>query len=363
MSQIEPIQGTRARIAVVGAGIVGLSAARALLAGGAKVRVFSHGAPAGRASHAAAGMLAPAYEAGAEGKAHPALMDFCLAAAAFWPGFARALEAETGVGLDYRPGPAFAVGRDEADAARLERLAQALGAYDVPFERLGRAGLQAVLPQLAPSFTEALALPGDAQVDNRAALAALERAVFEEAGGEPVVVGEAGAPAVEALLADHDAVVLATGWRLPGVQPVKGAALSLAPHAGLPEKVVRWGGVYLAPKQGRVVLGATAEPGASDIDPARSDLEVLLARGAELCPAVKDAEVLERWAGVRPLTRDLAPLIGWQRPGVYVAGGHHRNGILMGPLTGALVAEHILTGETPALAAPFAPERFAPEAG
>ncbi|OYW84509.1 MAG: hypothetical protein B7Z22_10520 [Hyphomonas sp. 32-62-5] len=82
------------------------------------------------------------------------------------------------------------------------------------------------------------------------------------------------------------------------------------------------------------------------------------AEGVKLCPALADAPVTERWAGVRPGTPDHAPFIGETvTPGLYVAAGHYRNGILLAPVTARMIADQILGQETGPLAAAFTTRR------
>jgi glycine oxidase len=183
---------------------------------------------------------------------------------------------------------------------------------------------------------------------------------LELAGGERVaaaqVVVAAGSwsGAVEGLPEDA---------RVP-VRPVKGQTLRLRDPAGpgLLERVVRWGPPtpgYLVPRgDGRHVLGATVEERGFDTSVTAGGVHELLRDAAELVPGVLELAVEELVAGLRPGTPDNAPVLGRSAAldGLVWATGHHRNGILLAPVTADLVAAE-LAGEPRTHV--FGPERFA----
>ncbi|HET6568775.1 MAG TPA: FAD-dependent oxidoreductase, partial [Rhodothermales bacterium] len=85
----------------------------------------------------------------------------------------------------------------------------------------------------------------------------------------------------------------------------------------------------------------------------------LLEGAWEVVPGIYDLPVTETWAGLRPGTRDNAPLLGWSSAsGVMIATGHFRHGILLTPITAETIAQLLLMGETSPLLAPFSPQRF-----
>ena len=362
MDVASPPDRRPAHIAVLGAGLAGLFCALSLSERGVRVTLVDRGVPGGGASQAAAGMLAPAFEAAGGQGAHPGLFDLCRAGAELWRSIAARLASEAGIDIGYRSGPSLAVASDVSQLHRIEVLRRGLMARSVPFEILDAEGLKWHAPMLRASLPAGLVLPSDGQVDNRALVAALvqilaKRQVEMQAG---MVVTRLRADEQGIMLNDAlraDAVVDARGWQVPGMQPVKGTALSLTPHPGLPDRVVRFGGAYLVPKAGRVVLGASVEVGRSDAVIEESTIGKLLNQAERVCSAVRHADILERWSGIRPKTADLGPVIGWIGQRHYVVGGHYRNGVLLAPLTGEIAATHILTGERSPLAAAFDPAR------
>jgi glycine oxidase len=77
-------------------------------------------------------------------------------------------------------------------------------------------------------------------------------------------------------------------------------------------------------------------------------------------PSIEELAVVETWVGFRPGSRDDAPMLGPSGiDGLVIATGHHRNGILLTPVTAVVVSACILDGELPEIARPFAARRFA----
>jgi glycine oxidase len=126
------------------------------------------------------------------------------------------------------------------------------------------------------------------------------------------------------------------------------------------QHVVRGPDAYLAPKSsGRLVVGATSEEKGFDTDVTAGGLYDLLEGAWEVVPGIYDLPVDDTWAGLRPASRDHAPLIGaTEAPGVVLATGHYRHGILLTPVTAQEVARLVRSGETSRWLEPFSPTRF-----
>ncbi len=334
-------------ILIRGGGIIGLACAWELAKRGCAVTVYDTGRPGENASSAAAGMLAPSYESAiaAEG-VHPDLHALCIQGAEIWPDFAASLQLASGMDIDYRPGPSLAVAIDAQQAERLEVLADALAGKNIPVRRLTPEEARKAEPALLGNIKVALALLSDGQVDNRRVLAAL-RIVCEAEGvafGRP-----AGA---------HDLELLATGWQSVECDPVKGQLLSLERISGAPERLVQCGDLYIVPKSDRTIIGATSEAGVCDLDVDISLADDMHRRAANLVPVLAGAKVLDRWAGLRPKTKDEAPVLGRSADGRWIATGHYRNGILLAPVTAQIMADLMLGAPVSELAKVFGPQRF-----
>lgn len=369
------------RVAIIGAGIIGLSLAFELaFRRGTRVTLFDTRARGRGASWAAAGMIAPAFEAAAEAGVHPRLFDLCLESAALWPAFAADIERVSGLPSGFEPAPALAVALDAAEAAHLAAISKVLAARGVGHRALNGDDVRRLERALSGEVLGGLELETDTRVDNRRTVTALLAALM----ANPRVTFVDGPAPLRArggriVLEGHDAVVAAAGWEtsvikveeqgapyslvnwdtaLDDIDCHGGQMLSVAAGPGAPQRVVRSGHVYLVPRGGQVVIGATMETGRAIDTPEDEVIEALRAEGVKLCPALADAPVTERWAGVRPGTPDHAPFIGEiAAPGVYVAAGHYRNGILLAPVTAQIIADQILGQDAGALAATFTPRR------
>jgi glycine oxidase len=170
--------------------------------------------------------------------------------------------------------------------------------------------------------------------------------------------------------------VVAAGWRsqsigglppgaVPPVRPVKGQILRLRAPAGgqlgrCVRGLVRGHGVYLVPRRdGELVVGATQEEMGPDTRVTAGGVWELLRDARTLVPGLTEFEFAEATAGLRPGTPDNAPVLGpTTLPGLVLATGHFRSGVLLAPVTADLVAEYLATGELPAGAAAFAGSRF-----
>lgn len=364
-------------LAVAGGGLIGLSVAWRAAQQGLSVTVVDD-APGSGASRAAAGMLAPVSEAG---YGEEALLRLCLASLERYPAFLDELAATTGVRVPLRTAGTLVVGFDDDDMrvlADLQRFHVELG---LEVHRLLGREVRRREPSLSPRVRGALHVAGDLSVDPRE-LHPVLLAAADVAGVRLVrsrvaaVIAEDGRARGLALQGGGEVrattVALALGPQsggLPGtppvpVRPVKGQILRLRGASGLVDgtvrALVRGRSVYLVPQgEDGLVVGATVEERGFDATVTAGGVHDLLHDAIELLPGVTELELAETLTRWRPGTPDNAPVLGSSgMPGLVLATGHHRNGVLLTPLTGELVAELIVSGEPPALAAPFTVDRF-----
>lgn len=315
------------RITVLGAGIIGLACADELLRRGHDVTVVDP-APGSGASYAAAGMLTPSAELW---HGEEALLSLGQRSLALWPGFADRL----GVGL--HQGGTLLVGLDSGDRQLVRRQTGLLSGLGHRTEVVEPADIE---PRVSTRTTAGAWLPDEPSVDPRSVVAALLRRV-------PVV---AEAPE------SSEVTVVATGARLPapydGLLRMRGVRGEIVrAHSDDPPEVVVRGWVrgrpiYVVPRaSGEVVLGATMEEHDSAPVVTVGGIARLLADARELVPGLETAVFLEAMARDRPATTDNLPAVGPTHvPGVLLAGGHFRHGVLLAPLTAQLIAHHIETG-------------------
>ncbi|MEI7057729.1 FAD-dependent oxidoreductase [Nocardioides sp. CCNWLW239] len=334
------------RVRILGAGIVGLSVADELIRRGHDVMVIDP-APGSGASYAAAGMLSPAGEAwyGEE-----SLTRLCLSSLELWPGFASRL------GVPVHTRGTLLVGVDAGDVQQVERQLAVLDLAGVSYERLGRRDLLGHEPGLGRVGGGAL-LADDHSVDPRAVVAALLARVGDARVGD-TRVGEGD----EAT----DLTVIATGARLPApfsslIRPVRGDVVRLRTPERVERTVRAWAHgeqVYVVPRtdSDEVVIGATSEERDGPLLPTVEGVWRLLDSARRVVPGLDRASVAEVTSRDRPGTADNLPLVGpTQEPGVVLAAGAYRNGVLLAPLIARLVADHIETG---AVESALDPRRF-----
>ncbi len=370
-------------VVVVGGGLIGLASAWRLAQRGLAVAVIDP-EPAQAASRAAAGMLAPITEVH---YGEDQLLQLNLAAARRYPDFVEELEAVAGLEVGYLRCGTLTVAADPGDRAVLDDLASYLDGFGLRPEKLSGRECRKLEPMLATGVRGGLLTPHDHQVDNRrlaaALLAAAERrgvAVVRDHAAELIVrTGTAsGARLAGGSALAAGMVLLAAGpWsaRLAGlpaaaaptVRPVKGVILRLhdpAPQPSLSRNVravVAGGHVYLVPRaDGEVVVGATVEEKGFDTTIQAGAVYELLRDAHELVPGVAEWPFSETLAGLRPGSPDNAPIVGpTDVPGLVVATGHYRNGVLLTPVTADAVASYVVDGALPGEMTPFTPDRFA----
>ncbi|MBV8542848.1 MAG: glycine oxidase ThiO [Pseudonocardiales bacterium] len=348
-------------VAVVGGGVIGLSCAWRAAAAGFAVTVYDP-APGSGASRVAGGMLAPVTEAV---PVEPEVFALGEAALRRWPDFAAEL-ASAGADPGLRTAGTLVVALDPGDRAELDRVAEQLSHMGRAVEALSGRQVRRVEPSLGPQVRRALSVPEDLSVDNRALLSALL-----------VACRGAGARfhAHRCLtLPSADVVVVAAGVHSAAlhptlrraIRPVKGEILrlrcrpaTLPPPSRTVRAIVGGRHSYLVPRDsGRLVLGATQREVGFDTDVTAGAVRELLTDAERVLPAIAEYALEETGAGLRPGSPDNLPVIGALEPGVLAATGHHRNGILLAPLTAEAVLA-LLRGEpVPVEVAPATPARL-----
>jgi len=342
--------------------------------------VFDRGEAGHGASWAAAGMLAAAVET--EPGEEP-LLPLTLESQRMWPDFAREVETASGVSVNYRDEGTLVVALNRDDAAQLRHSYEFQKGLGLDLHWLNAAEAREREPHLKPGIAAAVWSPNDHQVENRdlgRALAVAARKagaeLVEHCGVREIVL--AGGRAAGVLSGrgrePADVVVLAAGpWsrevagipseNLPPVRPIKGQmlALQMDRKAPLLRHVVWLPRGYLVPRNdGRLIVGGTVEERGFDASLTAGGLLALLEGAWRAVPTIEELPIAETWVGFRPGSRDDAPMLGPSGiDGLVIATGHHRNGILLTPVTAAVVSQLVLTGRLPDNALPFSPARFA----
>ncbi|HLM65802.1 MAG TPA: FAD-dependent oxidoreductase [Acidimicrobiales bacterium] len=401
-----------ADVIVVGGGAIGLAAAWRLAQRGAAVTVVDP-TPGGGASTVAAGMLAPVTEAR---PGDDDLLALAMASWGGWPVFAAEVEAASGRPIGYRADGTLVAALDADDRAALDELVARQRALGLEVTPLRGREARALEPGLAPGVRAGALAAGERSVDPEALHAALVVAA-ERAGvglvasrvdrilttgaapGEDTPsgagtegsrgVGAGGSPGGEGMwvvgvaLAGGDvvqapSVVLAAGcWSAtveglpdtarPPVRPVKGQIVTLRQPSGEPlltrtvRGLVHGFSIYLVPRDdGRIVCGATVEERGYDTTVTAGGAYELLRDVLALVPGLDDAELVAVRAGLRPGSPDDLPMVGPSTVrGLVVATGHHRNGILLTPITAEAVAAAVAGQPVAPQVVACDPRRFA----
>jgi glycine oxidase len=367
-----------ADVVVAGAGAIGLACAWELARAGAQVTVIERAAPGAEASGASAGILSSFNPARSGPVAALARVSRDL-----YEPLAAALLEESGIDVELgRTGHLDLCMTDEEAAwARRAAADPAHGPEGLTF--LAAEDLRRLEPAVTPRALGALHVARGSWVDNVKLVRALARA-GERRGvryrlGEPVtallraggrVVGvRTGAGAIAA-----DAVVVAAGaWTgaIAGVpaalalRPVKGQMLALANAPPIVRHVLYRDDVYLVPRlSGECLVGATVEDAGEDRTVTLAGVRWLVEAALATAPGLAGAPFLRAWAGLRPAPPDDRPVIGpWPgSPGLVVATGHYRSGILLAPGTARIVREWVLEGRS-SLGDAFLPDRLVHGAG
>jgi glycine oxidase len=383
---------------VIGGGVIGLAIAWRAAQRGLRVTVADP-APAAGATRAAAGMLTPVAEAA---YAERELFGLGRASLDRYPAFTAELTGLTGLPTGFAPTGTLQVAYDSDDLAMLAEQHRLQESFGHAATRLTARECRAAEPMLNPVVRGGLLAAGDGSVDPRllatALLAAAEQAGVRFArqqateimitAGAGAGAGGGGRAAAGAVLADGSEVtarwvVLAAGWQsgvigglppgtAPPVRPVKGQILRLRPRPGTgggPGTVllartvrglVRGSSVYLVPRaDGEIVVGATQEELGSDTAVTAGGVWELLRDARLLVPGITELELAEAMAGLRPGTPDNAPVLGPSAlPGLVLATGHFRGGVLLAPVTAEVIAEYLASQRLPELARPFTVARF-----
>lgn len=356
---------TTADIAVIGAGVAGLASALALADTGLDVVILGD-ARAGESSPAAGGILDASHGF------PPDTLALMRGARDLWPAWTAMLSERTGVPIPLNRDGILHLATTVHDAERLARRA------DDDTEWLDARALTALEPQLAHA-QGALRHKHDGAVNPLVLLKALKQAVAKHVHvrvmqqtvasikpssvAEGVTVNVQGGDTLSAMR-----VVIAGGvWsgeligvpmHLP-IAPVRGQLMSVASRAL--RHVVMLGEGYAIPRgDGRTILGGTEEQTGFDARHTMEGMARLRALAAAILPALETAGMLSTWAGLRPMTRDGLPIIGADAefPSVIYACGHGRNGIMLAPLTGMLVAGEVTGKLKQTAATAFSPLRF-----
>jgi glycine oxidase len=374
--------GHSAEVVVIGGGVIGLTIARALALRGVRdVCLLERGSLGNEASFAAAGMLAPQAEADAKDD----FFDLACLSRDLYPNFAASLLEETGTDIELDTTGTLYLALSEHDQRELDKRYDWQTRAGLCVERLDSLDARNLEPCISTSVAGALRFPLDIQVENRRLLSALANSV-EKLGVK--IISETN---VESLTIQRNrltglqtasggvrcsVVVVAAGtWTSfikfssePNmareqlhIEPVRGQMVCLAAKPQLTRHVIYSPRGYIVPRRdGRLLAGSTSEVAGFAKQITAGGIASILSNAQEIAQGISKLSISDFWAGLRPRAADGLPVLGpcGEIDGLFYATGHYRNGILLAPITGELIAEAIVDGSISPLLAPFTPNRL-----
>lgn len=367
-------------VAIIGAGVIGASAAFELAAEKLRVVVLDRQKPGQEASWAAAGMLSPAPDSSRD----IPLVPLAIESLKLYPDFVAATEDASGrlVGFS-RNGALELFTGPTAEVECYLRVAEC-NRLGISAEALSPGIPRRLESAITTSANAAAWLPGEATVEPRLLMeavltAAQNRGVEFRADCEVTGLIYDGDRATGVLAAGGERisakhVILAAGSfssqiggkdgilaRYAPTRPVRGQMIALRPDGARLGRVLRSNRGYVVPRRdGRIVAGSTSEESGYEKRVTADGIRKILDNALGLFPALAGAEILETWAGLRPGTPDDLPILGLTDIyGLLIATGHYRNGILLSAVTAKLIREWITTGRANFDTREFSPLRFA----
>ncbi len=362
---------------VIGGGIIGGSVAWRLARDGATVTVFERARLGMEASWAAAGLIGPQVEAQEPG----VFFDLCMAGKNAFDAIVDRLARESGVDPEYDQHGALYVAFDDAGIERLKSRARWQREAGARVDELAPDEALKLAPALSPSVRFALYMPTNRRTENRKLTMAYIRAAeaagaaFREGARVAEIVANSGRAAGvrfdDGSVHEADVIVNAAGsWagEIRGLEadkirfyPVRGQIICFeAPAGALGPSLFSPEGILVPRRDGRLIAGSIFEDAGFNKSVTLAGIATITSAVAAMVPGLRGVAFREAWAGLRPASDDLMPVIG-ESPsvrGAFYAAGHFRSGILLSALTGELIAD-LVAGRNPSIdLAPFSPARF-----
>jgi len=369
-------------VVVIGGGVIGLTVARAVAQRGVRdVCLIERAALGTEASFAAGGILGP--QAEADGR--DAFFELACRSRDLYADFAAGLFEETGVDVELDTAGTLYVAPTDGDFEEIEQRYEWQSKAGLVVEKLTAREARELEPCIAETLRGALLFPRDVQVENRRLLNALVNSVTKlgvnvvtETNVESVSVDSrqtsGNRKTIEGVLTSrgfvncHNVIVAAGTWssmiehaHTPKIEPVRGQMICFDAKPQLTRHVIYSPRGYLVPRRdGRLLAGSTSENAGFTKQVTGGGISSILAHACEISPKIETLPILDTWAGLRPRAADGWPVRGpWdESDGLGYATGHYRNGILLAPVTGELIAEAVVKGHISPLLAAFSPNRF-----
>jgi glycine oxidase len=368
-----------ADVVIVGGGVIGLMIARDLAQRDVDVMVIERGSLGAEASHAAGGILGPQAEADCADD----FFELASQSRDLYPALAASLFEQTGIDIELDTTGTLYLAFTEKDETEIEERYEWQTRAGLSVSKLGSDEVRNLEPIIAQNVRAGLYFPRDIQVDNRKLISALIAAnqklgvrlvKWTEVKSIEVVGGRIAGVMTSHGRVSSDRLVLAAGaWtnmistgnelgemQRVRIEPVRGQMVCLQTDPRAARHILYSPRGYVVPRRdGRLLCGSTAEYAGFTKEVTPEGIAKILANTHEIAPALSSLPLASTWSGLRPRAEDGLPVIGPTGiDGLFYATGHYRNGILLAPITGELIADAIVNNSTPALLNRFAPDRF-----
>lgn len=361
-------------ILVLGGGIIGCALADALARRGARVMLLERGRIGAEASTAAAGILASYMDLPTPGP----LFELCQLARRHYPAWVRSLESRSKVDVGLHRDGILYLAMSGREADTMDRQVRWQLRRQLPIERWTPSEVRRREPVVDRQVTRGYFFAGESQVDNAAVMKALAVAcaasgvvIREQTTVRRILVRRGAVQGVETAhgvvrartvvntLGTWASMDHASPMPLP-VTPARGQMLLFRAAPGLVKRAVMSNRAYFVQRRdGRLLVGSTIEHGRAENALTIQGMHAILCGARRMSRVIDQCTFVDAWAGIRPYTRDVLPILGATSVvGLYAATGHFRHGILLAPTTAHLMTELILDGEPSWDLTPFSPQRF-----
>jgi glycine oxidase len=364
-------------VVIIGGGVIGLAVARALAQRGVRdVLIVERSSLGSEASSAAAGMLAPQAEADCADD----FFRLGCQSRDLYPAFAQSLHEETGIDIELETSGTLYLAFTEGDERELEKRFEWQTRAGLEVEMLSGDSARLFEPCISTDVRAALRFPLDSQVENRRLISAL--AAANDALGINVLTGVSadslnikrdritGIETSRGFVACEKVVIAGGAWTNqlineplpnPRIEPVRGQMVSFDATPQIARHVIYSPRGYVVPRRdGRLLAGSTTEYAGFDKRVTAAGVQSIVTSALEITPSIAALPLTSTWAGLRPRAADGLPVLGpcAEIVGVFYATGHYRNGILLTPITGELLARAIVDEEVSPPLQIFSPDRF-----
>ncbi len=367
------------RIIIIGGGVIGLSIGWQLVKAGCEVIIFEKERSGRGASWQAAGLLSPIAEAK---YVERVLLELGIKSLRLYPEFVAELEKDCGQNVDFRSEGTLILALNRDDYENLKHIYETQKIFQLNTRWMSGEEAREREPLLSLRVNTAIWGEEDVQIDNRKMVDGLRTAFLNQGGklnenkgvkGIDIKNGKVKSVKLQnGEQIEGTKFVLAAGcWSaqiqgipekwIPPVRPVRGQIIALKMEApNILNKVLYAPHAYLAPKSdGRLMIGATMEEMGFDTCNTAGGIRDLLQGAWEAVPGVAEMQIMEISAGLRPGSRDNAPVLGeTEIENFYLATGHFRKGILLAPVTAREMVKIILNGTKSEILEPFRMIRF-----